>query len=118
MPLGFADDLREVAHREFGFMPTLPKSSETTERSRTRITTLSPNIVGSTLTRKVDLVTTDRQFDASVLRQPALGDIQIGHHLDSRVVMAKARCRGGGTISKSTPSALMRMRNSSSNGSK
>ena len=35
-----------------------------------------------------------------------------------RVVMAKARCRGGGTISYSTPSALMRMRNSSSNGSK
>ena len=26
-----------------------------------------------------------------------------------RVVMAKARCRGGGTISYSTPSALMRM---------
>ncbi len=33
-------------------MPTLFKSSETTERSSTRITTLSPNIVGSTLTRK------------------------------------------------------------------
>ena len=32
--------------------------------------------------------------------------------------MAKARWRGGGTISYSTPSALMRMRNSSSNGSK
>ena len=35
-----------------------------------------------------------------------------------RVVMAKARCRGGGTISYSTPSALMRILNSFSNGSK
>ena len=35
-----------------------------------------------------------------------------------RVVMAKARCRGGGTISYSTPSARMRILNSFSNGSK
>ena len=35
-----------------------------------------------------------------------------------RVVIAKARCFGGGTISWSTPSALSRIRNSLSNGSK
>ncbi len=35
-----------------------------------------------------------------------------------RVVMAKARCRGGGTISYSTPSDRMRILNSFSKGSK
>ena len=35
-----------------------------------------------------------------------------------RVVMAKARCRGGGTISYNTPSERMRILNSFSNGSK
>ena len=37
---------------------------------------------------------------------------------DIRVVMAKARCLGGGTISYNTPSARIRILNSFSNGSK
>ena len=56
----------------------------TTERSRIRITTLSPNMVGSTLTREVDRVPAHGQPDAAVLRQAPLGDVQVGHDLDAR----------------------------------
>ena len=32
---------------------------------------------------QVDRVAADRQLDAAVLRQPPLGDVQVGHHLDA-----------------------------------
>ena len=98
-------------------MPTLFKSNDTTDRSSTRITTLSPNMVGSTETRKSTgwppMVSSIRPSCGT--RRSAMSSLAMTL---MRVVMAKARCRGGGTISYSTPSALMRMRNSSSNGSK
>ena len=56
----------------------------TTERSRIRMTTLSPNIVGKHADAQIDRVAADGQTDAAVLRQAALGDVQIGHDLDAR----------------------------------
>jgi len=51
MPLGMLMHLRSRASVSSS-KPTRVKSRATTERSRTRITTLSPNMVGSTLTRR------------------------------------------------------------------
>ena len=56
----------------------------TTERSRIRMTTLSPNMVGSTLTRRSTGWPPTRQPDAAVLRQAPLGDVEVGHDLDAR----------------------------------
>ena len=65
-------------------MPVLFRSSEITERSSTRMTTLSPNIVGNTLIAQIDRMAADVQLDPPVLRQPPLGDIEIRHDLDAR----------------------------------
>ena len=56
----------------------------TTERSRIRITTLSPNMVGKHADAQIDGVPAHGQPDAAVLRQAALGDVQVGHDLDPR----------------------------------
>ena len=98
-------------------IPTLFKSSEITDLSRIRHTTLSPNIVGRTLTRK------STGFPATISRiRPSCGSrfsaiSRLANTL-IRVVIAFARCRGGGTISYKVPSALIRILNSSSKGSK
>ena len=65
-------------------MPMASRSSMTTERSRIRMTTLSPNMVGSTLTRKSTGMPAHVQADAAVLRHAALGDVEVGHDLDAR----------------------------------
>ena len=98
-------------------MPTTSRSSMTTERSRIRMTTLSPNMVGSTLTRKSTGCppTLSRMRPSCGMRRSAMSRSAMTL---MRVVMAKARCRGGGTISYNTPSARMRILNSFSNGSK
>ena len=101
----------------FASNPILFKSNCTTVRSRIRMTTDSPNIVGRTLTRR------------STEFPPTFNSIRPswGSRLSAmskfamtliRVTMAFAKCRGGGTISYNTPSALTRILNSSSNGSK
>ena len=51
MPLGFVIRPRTVS-RSSSRRPTRSSESWTLERSRTRITTLSPNMVGSTATRR------------------------------------------------------------------
>ena len=48
------------------------------------MTTLSPYSVGSVETRRSTSRPSDLDFDAAVLRQPALGDIQLGHQLHAR----------------------------------
>ena len=52
-------------------------------RSSTRMTTLSPNIVGSTLTRRSIGWLLHVQLDAAVLRHAALGDVEVRHDLDA-----------------------------------
>ena len=79
-------------------MPSLFRSSDTTERSSTRMTTLSPNIVGRMLTR----MSTGLPPTFSSMRpscgSAALGDVEVGHDLDA-AGDGVARWRGGGTIS-------------------
>ena len=79
-------------------MPTLFKSNETTERSSTRMTTLSPNIVGRTETRRSTgwppMLSSMRPSCGT--RRSAMSSLAMTL---MRVVMAKARWRGGGTIS-------------------
>ena len=79
-------------------MPTLARSSDTTERSSTRMTTLSPNIVGSTLTRR----STGWPPTVSSMR-PSCGRRRSAMSRFAmtlmRVVIANAKWRGGGTIS-------------------
>ena len=48
------------------------------------MTTLSPNMVGKTLTRKSTGWPPTVEPDAAVLRQAPLGDVQIGHDLHPR----------------------------------
>ena len=71
-------------------MPTVSKSSITTDRSRIRITTLSPNIVGSTLTRKSTGCppTVKRIRPSCGMRRSAMSKSAITL---MRVVMANAR---------------------------
>ena len=97
--------------------PIAPKSSITTERSRIRSTTLSPNMVGSTETRKsTGWPPTVRRIRPSCgRRRSAMSRSAITL---TRLVIANARCLGGGTISYSTPSPRIRILNSFSNGSK
>ena len=116
IPFGLSITSRKAAN-VCGVMPTASKSSFTTERSNTRITTHSPNIVGMTETRRstgwppsVNSIRPSCGRRRSAMSRLAMTLI--------RVVIAKAKCFGGGTISNSTPSALMRILNSSSNGSK
>ncbi len=59
------------------------RSSWTWLRSSTRRTTLSPNMVGSTATRRSTGLPVDQQLDAAVLRHAPLGDVQVGHDLDA-----------------------------------
>ena len=92
-------------------------SNMTTDRSKIRNTTLSPNIVGRTLTRKsTGWPPTDRRI------RPSCGKRRSAMSRSAmtliRVVMAKARCRGGGTISYNTPSDRILILNSVSKGSK
>ena len=98
-------------------MPSFSRLSDTTPRSSTRITTLSPKSVGKTLTRR----STGWPPTVSSMR-PSCGSRRSAMSRFAitliRVVIAKARCFGGGTISCSTPSAFSRMRNSCSKGSK
>ena len=98
-------------------MPSLSSESETTPRSSTRMTTLSPKSVGRTLTRRSTgwPPTFSSMRPSCGRRRSAMSRFAITL---IRVVIAKARCLGGGTISWSTPSALSRMRNSCSKGSK
>ena len=79
-------------------MPTLLRSSDTTVRSSTRITALSPKRVGRMLNAQIDLIAADVQLDAAVLRHAPLGDIQVGHDLDA-AGNGRGQVRGGGTIS-------------------
>ena len=74
-------------------------------------------MVGSTLTRRSTgwPPTVRRMRPSCGSRRSAMSRLAMTL---MRVVMAKARCRGGGTISYSTPSARMRILNSFSNGSK
>ena len=83
MPLGRRITSRKAASVTVS-MPTTPRSSMTTLRSSTRMTTLSPNMVGSTLTREIDRVPADGKPDAAVLRHAALGDVEVRHDLDAR----------------------------------
>ena len=98
-------------------MPSLSRSSDTTPRSSTRITTLSPKSVGRTDTRRSTgwPPTFSSMRPSCGIRRSAMSRFAITL---MRVVIAKARCLGGGTISWSTPSALSRIRNSCSKGSK
>jgi hypothetical protein len=52
--------------------------------SRIRITTLSPCIVGTVDTRRSISLPLHAQPDAAVLRQPALGDVEVREDLDAR----------------------------------
>ena len=81
------------------------------------MTTDSPNIVGSTLTRRSTGLppTLSSMRPSCGRRRSAMSSSAITL---MRLMMAFARCRGGGTISYSTPSARTRILNSSSNGSK
>ncbi len=83
-PVGQADQSCGTRRGCRWSMPTLSRSSMTTERSRIRTTTLSPNIVGKHADAEVDGVAADGQADAAVLRQAPLGDVQVGHDLDAR----------------------------------
>ena len=116
MPLGLRMIWRN-RRRIVASMPIFCRSSCTTVRSSTRMTTDSPNIVGSTLTRR----STELPPTLSSIR-PSCGSRRSAMSSSAmtliRVVMALARCRGGGTISYRTPSARTRILNSSSNGSK
>ena len=83
MPLGLLHDAAELLAAWSASMPTLFRSSETTERSSTRMTTLSPNMVGSTETRR----STGWPPTVSSMRPSCgsapLGDVEIGHDLDA-----------------------------------
>ena len=78
--------------------PITSRSSITTERSRIRITTLSPNIVGNRLTRRSTgwPPTASRMRPSCGSRRSAMSRSAITL---TRVVIAIAKCRGGGTIS-------------------
>ena len=56
----------------------------TAERSSTRSTTDSPNCVGKRRNAQIDLLARRWEIDAPVLRQPALGNVQVRHDLDAR----------------------------------
>ena len=79
-------------------MPTLFRSSDTTVRSSTRMTTLSPNMVGRTLTRmSTGLPPTFSSMRPSCgRRRSAMSRLAMTL---MRLAMAMARWRGGGTIS-------------------
>ena len=98
-------------------MPILLRSRLTTVRSSTRMTTPSPNIVGSVETRR----STGLPPMLSSMR-PSCGSRRSAMSRFAmtlmRLAIAGARCRGGGTISYITPSTRYRILNSSSNGSK
>src|SRR5262249_27729881 len=115
MPLGLAISWRNSASISPG-MPTLLRSSDTTVRSSTRMTTLSPNMVGRMLTRK----STGLPPTFSSMR-PSWGRRRSAmSRLDMtlmRLAMAAARWRGGGTISYKMPSQRERLLYSSSHGS-
>ena len=116
IPFGRCTILRNFASVA-GSIPILFRSSCTTVRSSTRMTTDSPNSVGSTLTRR------STEFPPTVnsmrpswgTRRSAMSRFAM---IFTRLTIAFARCRGGGTISNSTPSARTRILNSSSNGSR
>ena len=97
MPLGFMITSIQLASVSSG-MPSLLRSSWTTERSRIRSTTLSPNMVGRVETRMSTLLPPR----ASSIR-PSCGSRRSAmSRLDMtlmRLAMAGARWRGGGTIS-------------------
>jgi len=97
--------------------PSISSRKSTWVRSRTRSTTLSPNIVGKTLTRRsIGLPPTTRGIRPSCgRRRSAISRLAITL---IRLDKATAMLLGGGTISYRTPSIRYRILNSSSNGSK
>ena len=64
--------------------PMASRSSFTVVRSSTRSTTLSPNCGRQGRDAQIDLASGHGRLDASVLRNPALRDVQVGHDLDAR----------------------------------
>ena len=100
-----------------GSIPILSRSSLTAVRSSTRITMLSPNMVGSTETRRSTWLppTLSSMRPSCGRRRSVMSRFAMTL---IRLLMAEERARGGGTSSWSTPSAFMRTRYSSSNGSK
>ena len=85
--------------------PTSSRSSEMTERSSTRITTLSPKMVGRVETRRsTGLPPTTRSILPSCgSRRSEMSRFAMTF---MREVMGSARCFGGGVISYSMPSTL------------
>ena len=81
--VGLVDQLAELGEHVRRPCRPCSRSSETTVRSSTRMTTLSPNMVGKDADAHVDRVAADVQLDAAVLRQAALGDVEVGHDLDA-----------------------------------
>ena len=69
--------------RNSSVKPRLWKSSTTVSRSSRRITTDSPCAVGTVLDAQVEFLALHAQHDAAVLRQAALGDVELGHDLDA-----------------------------------
>ena len=67
-------------------------------RSSRRSTTLSPNMVGTVLTRRSSSRALQAHADAAVLRAAALGDVQLRQQLDAaddRLVQLRRRLGGG-----------------------
>ena len=65
-------------------MPTLLRSRETTRAVEDSHHDAFAEHRGQHADPQVDGVTTDRQFDTAVLRQPPLGNIEVGHDFDAR----------------------------------
>ena len=64
--------------------------------SRRRRTIFSPNSVGRTRDAEVHLLApADLELDAAVLRQAALGDVELGHDLEAADVIAFFSFSGG-----------------------
>ncbi len=116
MPLGLRMSWRK-ATRSSSRMPMRSRSRDTLARSSTRMTMLSPNMVGSTDTRRSTGLppTTSSMRPSWGRRRSAMSRLDMTL---IREAMAMAMCRGGGTISYSTPSMRYRILNSVSNGSK
>ena len=97
MPLGLRMSCRKVS-RSSSRMPTLARSSETLPRSRIRMTTDSPNMVGSTATRR----STGSSPTVSSMR-PSWGTRRSAMSMlamtFTRETIGIARCLGGGIIS-------------------